>query len=163
MAFDSYLKLDGVDGESVRSGFEKWIEIYSFSMGASNPSSIGTSGAGAGAGKVSLSGFNFMKKTDAASPKMFQMCCEGKHFPKASLILNKAGGDKSISYLKYDFTEVFVDSIQWSGASGGDDTPAESVSLAFGSVNVTYTPQKADGTPGSAVIAGWDIKKNAKL
>jgi hypothetical protein len=30
-------------------------------------------------------------------------------------------------------------------------------------VNVTYTPQKADGTPGSAVIAGWDIKKNAKL
>src|SRR5689334_24466629 len=59
MAFDSFLKLDGVAGESVRSGFEGWIEIYSFSMGASNPSSIGTSGAGAGAGKVSLSGFNY--------------------------------------------------------------------------------------------------------
>jgi type VI secretion system secreted protein Hcp len=94
---------------------------------------------------------------------MFQMCCEGKHFPKASLVLNKAGGDKSISYLKYDFTEVFVESIQWSGSSGGDDTPAESVSLAFGSVNVTYTPQKPDGTPGSAIIAGWSVQKNAKL
>lgn len=163
MAFDAYLKLDGIDGETVRAGFEKWIEIYSFSMGASNPSSIGTSGAGAGAGKADLSSFSFMKKTDGASPKMFQMCCEGKHFPKAQLVLNKAGGDKSISYLKYDFTEVFVDSIQWSGASGGDDTPAESVSLSFGAVNVTYTPQKADGSPGSAVIAGWDVKKNAKL
>ncbi|HEX6807855.1 MAG TPA: type VI secretion system tube protein Hcp [Gemmatimonadaceae bacterium] len=162
MAFDAYLKLDGVDGESVRSGFEKWIEIYSFSMGASNPTSIGTSGQGAGAGKVSLSGFNFMKKTDAASPKMFQMCCDGKHFPKATLTLNKAGGDKSISYLKYEFQEVFVESIQWSGASGGDDTPAESVSLVYGQVNVTYTPQKADGSPGSAVIAGWNLKTNAK-
>lgn len=162
MAFDAYLKLDGIDGETVRAGFEKWIEIYSFSMGASNPATIGTSGAGAGAGKVSLSAFSFMKKTDSASPKMFQMCCEGKHFPKASLVLNKAGGDKSISYLKYDFTEVFVESIQWSGASGGDDTPAESVSLAYGAVNVTYTPQKADGTPGSAVIAGWNVKTNAK-
>ncbi|HEY7895263.1 MAG TPA: type VI secretion system tube protein Hcp [Gemmatimonadaceae bacterium] len=163
MAFDAYLNLDGVVGESVRAGFEKWIEIYSFSMGASNPTNIGTTSAGAGAGKVDISSFNFMKKTDSSSPKMFQMCCEGKHFPKASLVLNKAGGDKSISYLKYDFTEVFVESIQWSGSSGGDDTPAESVSLAFGSVNVTYTPQKPDGTPGSAIIAGWSVQKNAKL
>lgn len=163
MAFDAFLKLDGLDGESVRAGFEKWIEIYSFSLGASNPTNIGTGGEGAGAGKVSISSFNLMKKTDSTSPNMFQKCCGGSHYPKGSVWLNKAGGDKSISYLKYEFTEVFVESIQWSGASGGDDTPAESVSLAFGSVNVTYTPQKADGTPGSAVIAGWSVKKNAKL
>jgi len=164
MPFDAFLKIEtpNVAGESTDSKHKGEIEIYSFSLGASNPTTIGSATGGAGAGKVSLSSFNFMKKTDAASPKMFQMCCDGKHFPKASLVLNKAGGDKSLSYLKYDFTEVFVESIQWSGASGGDDTPAESVSLAYGSVNVTYTPQKADGSPGSPVIAGWNLKTNAK-
>ena len=162
MAFDAFLKLDGLDGESVRAGFEKWIEIYSFSLGASNPTTIGSGGEGAASGKVVISSFNLMKKTDSTSPNMFQKCCAGKHYPKASVWLNKAGGDKSISYLKWDFTEVFVDSIQWSGASGGDDTPTESVSLAFGSVNISYTPQKADGSPGSPVIAGWNLKTNAK-
>jgi len=28
---------------------------------------------------------------------------------------------------------------------------------------VTYTPQKTDGTAGSAVVAGWDVKANAKI
>lgn len=159
MAFDAYLKLDTVDGESTRKGFEKWIEIYSFSLGASNPSNIG-SGAGAGAGKVDISSLNVMKKSDATSPKLFGACCSGKHFPKASLVLNKAGGDAAVDYIKYEFTEVFVDSVQWSGSSGGDDTPTESLSLAFASVHITYTPQKADGTKGSAVVAGWNVKTN---
>lgn len=160
MAFDAYLKLDGVDGETVRSGFEKWIEIYSFSWGASNPTSH--SGAGMAAGKVDISGFNVMKKTDSASPQIFMKCCQGSHFKTATMTLNKAGGEKAIQYLKYEFTELFVDSVQWSGASGGDDTPTESVSFSFSSIKVTYTPQKADGSAGSPVVVGWDVKKNVK-
>lgn len=162
MAFDAYLKLDGLDGDSTRKGFEKWIEIYSFSLGASNTVNIGTSGSGAGAGKVSVSSFNIMKKSDAISPTLFLNCCSGKHFPKGSLVLNKAGGDAAVDYLKYDFNEVFVESVQWSGSSGGDDTPTESVSFAFSKVNITYTPQKADGTKGSAIVGGWDLAKNVK-
>lgn len=30
MAFDTFLKIDGVEGESAASGMEKQIEIYSF-------------------------------------------------------------------------------------------------------------------------------------
>ena len=30
--------------------------------------------------------------------------------------------------MKYDFKEVFVDSIQWSGSSGGDDRPMKNPS-----------------------------------
>jgi type VI secretion system secreted protein Hcp len=163
MPFDAYLKLAGVDGESTRKGFEKQIEIYSFSFGAANPVNIGTGSGGAGAGKVSISSFNIMKKTDAASSKLFQNCCSGKHFPTGVVTLNKAGGDAALDYLKYEFKEVFVESIQWSGSTGGDETPSESVSFAFSSVNVTYTPQKDDGSKGSPQVAGWDVKANAKL
>ncbi|HET6763038.1 MAG TPA: type VI secretion system tube protein Hcp, partial [Longimicrobiaceae bacterium] len=85
MAFDAFLKIDGVDGDSTRAGFEKTIEIRSFSWGATNTATVGSSGAGGGAGRATLSSFNFLKATDAASPTLFQGCCSGKHYPKAKV------------------------------------------------------------------------------
>lgn len=159
MAFDTFLQLDSLDGESTRAGFEKWIEIYSFSFGASNPTTVGPGSGGMSAGKVSLSSFNVMKKTEASSATLFQMCCVGDHFKTAKLTLNKATGDKTkpLSFLVFDFTEVYVESIQWSGSSGGDDTPTESVSFAFAKVTVTYTPQSKTGASGGKPVIGtWD-------
>jgi len=159
VAFDTFLQLDGLDGESTRAGFEKWIEIYSFSFGASNPTTVSAGSSGMSAGKVSLSSFNVMKKTETSSPTIFQMCCVGDHFKTAKLTLNKASGDKKtpLSFLVFAFTEVYVESIQWSGSTGGDDTPTESVSFAFASVTVTYTPQQKTGAAApKPIIGSWD-------
>lgn len=163
MAYDAFLKIDGVNGESQRDGHQNEIEIYSFSWGASNPTSVGSGGKGMAAGRVSISSFNIMKKTDSASPTLFQKCCSGKHFDTATVVLQKAGGDKALDYLTYKFGEVFVESIQWSGSSGGDDTPSESVSFAFGKVEITYKPQIETGGSQQAIGAGWDIHKNVML
>lgn len=161
MAFDAFLKIDGVESEATRKGFEKQIELYSFSWGASNPSTIG-SGGGGGAGKATISSFNFMKVTDKASPVLFQMCCSGKHIPRATVVLHKAGGDEAVNYLTYEFENCFIESIQWSGSSGGDDRPTESVSLAFGKVSITYIEQTITGTKGSPVVGSWDVMAVAK-
>jgi type VI secretion system secreted protein Hcp len=159
MAFDTFIKLGTLNGESTRKGFEKWIEIFSFSMGASNPTTVGAGSGGMSAGKVSVSSFNIMKKTDVSSPTLFSMCCVGDHFPTATVTLNKASGDKTtaLDFLKYEFTEVYIESIQWSGSSGGDDTPTESVSLAFAKVKITYTPQTTKGGKGDPVSTSWDL------
>jgi type VI secretion system secreted protein Hcp len=158
MAFDTYLKLDNIDGETTTKGFEKQIEIYSFSWGASNPTSVGPGGSGLGAGRVSVSSFNIMKKSDATSPKLFQACCTGTHIPKATVTMRKAGGESPVNFLVYEFEGVMVESVQWSGSSGGDDTPTESVSLAFSKVSIRYTPQAAKGTAAPKPIEGaWDI------
>lgn len=157
MAFDAFLKLEGVEGEATKKGYEKQIDILSFSFGASNTSS--PVGAGKGAGKASISDLSIMKWADKASATLFQACCAGKHFPKATLTLCKAGGEESVDYLKYDLQEVMITSIQWSGSSGGDDVPTESLSLAFGVVQMTYTDQAAKGTKGGSVIGKWDLKK----
>jgi type VI secretion system secreted protein Hcp len=162
MAFDTYLSLDGVKGESQDDKHQNWIEIFSFSMGAMNPATIGSGTGGAGGGKATLSEISIVKKTDASSPNLFQGCCSGTHYKKATIHVRKAGGT-ALVYLQYDLTEVFVSSVQWSGSGGGDDTPTESVALAYGAINVTYTPQKVDGTADAAVVAGWDVKANAKL
>ncbi len=160
MAYDTFLTIDGVKGEATRAGFEGWIELYSFSFGASNPATIGAGTTGVGGGKVSVSSFNVMKKTDATSPLLFQQCCLGKHFATAKVVLMKASGDpNALQYLTYDFTEVYVESVQWSGSAGGDESPSESVSFAFGKVQINYTPQTATGASGSPVRGSWDLTK----
>jgi type VI secretion system secreted protein Hcp len=165
MAFDAFMWLEGGDpeakGETQDSGYKDKgaFELYSFSWGASNPTTIGSASGGAGAGKVSISSFNIMKRSDAASPILFLNCAKGKHFTAGHVVLRKAGGT-AVEYLTYDFDEVYVESIQWSGSSGGDDTPTESVSFAFGKVEIKYVPQKGKGEQGTAIPASWDVRTN---
>jgi len=155
MAFDAYLKVPGVDGESRRKDFEKQIEIFSFSLGAQSPTSIGA-GGGRGGGKVSLSLFSFTKWSDVASAAFFQACCTGTQFAKATLTLRKVGGSRSVDVLRYEFENVSVESLNWAGSSADNDVPLEAVSFAFDKVTVTYTPQTATGARGNAVVGSCD-------
>jgi type VI secretion system secreted protein Hcp len=157
MAFDAFLKIDGVDGESTRKGFEKQTEIQSFSWGATNPATMSSASGGAGGGKATLTSFSVTKKTDKASPLLFQACLEGTHYAKASVTLNKAAGKSAVDFLKYEFEKVYVENVQQSGASGGDDAAQEIVSFVFAKVTMTYTPQNPDGTKGSPMVASWDL------
>ena len=162
MAFDTFIELEGIEGESTAKGMEKKIEIYSFSWGASNPTTVGAGKTGISAGRVSS--LNVMKKTDKASARLFLKCCQGQTVPKATVTMRKAGGEAGQKpFLVYKFTDVMVESIQWSGSSGGDDTPTESVSLAFAKVEIEYTLTGKDGKltekgPG----ATWDLTTVSK-
>jgi type VI secretion system secreted protein Hcp len=170
MAFDAFLTFEGksdkgieIKGESTDSDADfkgKATEIFSFSLGASNPIHIGSQAEGAGAGKVSLSSFNFMKKLDAASPPLFRCCADGGHFTSATVVLRKSGAAQ-VKYLTFKFSPAFIESVQWSGSSGGDDTPTESVSVAYGKVEITYQPQDNAGKPkGSPIPASWNQQTN---
>lgn len=159
MAFDAYLKIDGVDGEVMAKGVDKHIEIYSFSWGASNPTSAHSSGGKAlSAGKVSVSSFNLMKKCDKTSTVLFQSCCTGKMFKKATVTMRKAGGEGGQApFLVYDFYDLLIESVQWSGSSGGDDTPTESVSFAFTKSEITYNQIDDKGSPNKVGQAMFDL------
>jgi type VI secretion system secreted protein Hcp len=162
MAYDAFIKLTGITGGSQATGKADHCDIYSFSWGASNPTTVGTE-SGLGAGKVSLSSFNFMKQTDRASPDLFKFCCTGQHIAEVVVSLRKSGGKNPLDYITYTFKECMVESVQWSGSSGGDDTPTESISVAFTSVKIMYQPQKADGAKdGGEKTASWNVKKNAE-
>jgi type VI secretion system secreted protein Hcp len=163
MAFDTYMKIAGLDGESTATGADKQIELFSWSWGASNPSTISPGKAGISAGRCSISSFSVMKKTDKTSPTLFAKCCAGKDFETITVTMRKAAGDAGQKpFLVYTFTNCLVESIQWSGSSGGDDTPTESVSFAFAKVALTYTPQAtAGGTVAGGVDASWDLTKVA--
>lgn len=164
MAFDTFLDLAGCEGESTAKDMTGKIEIYSFSWGASNPTTVGSSSTGLSGGKVSISSFNVMKKTEKSSATLFAACCNGKHFDTATVTMRKASGEGGQkAFLVYKFTDVMVESIQWSGSSGGDDTPTESLSLAFAKVEIEYQQQDSKGgAVGKPVKASWDLTTVAK-
>ena len=157
MASEIYLKVDGVDGEATADKFEKQIVLDSFQLGAHNPTSIGT-GGGAGSGKVTLSNFTVSKRTDTSSVPLFLACCKGTHFENAVVTVRRAGGDQ-IKFLTYTFNVLFVEDINWSGGAG--DEPVETLSFAYGSVEMGYTPQDSTGGEGAEIMGGWDQIKVA--
>jgi type VI secretion system secreted protein Hcp len=167
MAYDAYLYFEGgtpaVEGETADHTYaaKKAISIYSFSWGISNPTTVGH-GGGMSAGKASISSLNIMKRVDTASAALCLLCASGGHLPKAYLVLRKAGGNTQLEYLKYTLEEVYVESVQFSGSSGGDDYPTESVSLAFGKITMEYSKQKPDGTGEPAKTFNWDQRTNQK-
>src|SRR5215470_3879480 len=161
MAYDAFLKLDGITGESQKQNHAGEIDIMSFSWGSSNSSSVGT-GTGVSVGKVSVSDFSIMKSTDTSSPVLFQKCCDGSVIATGTVTLQRQVQGNATPYLVYNFTNVFVTGLQWSGSGGGGDSPSESVSFCFEVGAVDYTPQMDDGSGGNAIHGGWDVGQNVK-
>jgi type VI secretion system secreted protein Hcp len=150
MAFEAYLKIEGINGES--QGGE--IRLESFSWGVSNSNSIATSGSGAGAGRASFQDFSFAALVGKQSPQLFEAAAEGKAIPSATLTVT----DK-VEPLTIKFSDVFISSYKLDeGAIKISEgvlpavqlgAPMESVSFNFAKVEF-----QAGGTVGTGNAAG---------
>ena len=160
MAIDMFIKIDGIEGESLDDSHANEIQLESMSWGASNTGSF-AEGTGGGAGKVSFTDLSCAKKLDKASPILYLSCSTGKHIPKAVLTLRKAGG-KQEDYFRVTMSDVLVSSVQDSGHAQGD-VPLESFTLNFAKIEFAYKPQKADGTLDAAITSGYDLKKSINV
>jgi len=158
---DYFLKLDGIDGEATDHKHGKEIEVESWSWGEVQ-SGTSAHGSGGGAGKVSMQDFHFVMKVNNASPKLMLACATGEHIKKAVLTCRKAGKDQQ-EYLLVTMSDLLVSSYQSGGSAHSDVLPTDQISLNFSKIEWSYKPQKADGTLGAAVIAGYDLKLNKKV
>ncbi len=164
MAFDAFIQLDGIKGESSDDKHKDWIEIQSYGFGAMQPQSNTASSSGnLGSARVEVQNFSFLHNLDISSPKLFEYCCTGQTIPKVTVNLNRAGGDKT-KYMEYKMSDVIVTSVTGGGASASsEDVPMETVTLAFGKIEMTYSKVGIDGKTAGNASAGWDLKKNSKV
>lgn len=156
---DYFLKIEGIDGESIDDQHPGTIEIDSFSWGVSNSSSL--SGGGGGSGKVSVHDISFTSKVSKASPNLMLATATGKHYPRAILFVRKAGGTQQ-DYYKVTLQDIMVTSYQSSAGGSGGDVPTDQFSLNFTKIEFEYKTQKEDGTLGESVKASYDLKKATK-
>ncbi len=162
MAFDAFLKIATVPGESTDDKHKDWIEVLSYSWGLSQPhAGSRSSGGAAAAERVNLQDLSIVKTLDKASPKLFLSCCKGEHIPSVKLELCRATGDKQ-KYQEYKLSDVIVSSVRPGGsAHGGEQLPLEEVSFNFGKIELTYTEtDHKTGKPKGDVKAHWDTTAN---
>ena len=122
MAYDAFLKLDGIEGESNDKAHKGEIEISSYSWGVANSGSF-SHGGGGGEGKATFQDLHFGMPMSKASPKLMSSCATGKHIPSAVLTCRKAGGTQT-EFLKIKLADVLVSSYQNGGNNSGPDADA---------------------------------------
>ena len=158
--FDMFIKIGAIGGESVDRGHKGEIDVLAYSWGASQSGTMHTAVGGA-AGKVDVQDLSLTKWVDKATPNLFLACCNGKHVGEAELTVRKAG-EQSLEYFKITMQDVIITSVSTSG-SGNENRLTEQVSLNFSKVQVSYTPQKPDGSGDAEVLVGWDIAANVAM
>lgn len=162
-AFDAFLEIDGIKGETEDKEFKGHVELMSYSFGATQTGSFQYGGGGA-TGKVQFQDFHFTKRCDDSTPHLFDACCSGKHIPNCMLRLRKATGDGGQKvFYKVKFMDVLLSSQTISGQGSGDPIPTESISFNFAQMIMEYGKQDAKGNIAPGTPKGWDQKKNAKV
>jgi type VI secretion system secreted protein Hcp len=162
MAYDAFMQVKGIDGESQDDGHKNWIEILHFEFAAHQPAGGSRSSSGAASGeRVNVSDVSISKLVDKASPKLFLACCNGEHIPEVTIHLCRAGKDK-VKYLEYKLSDVIISSYAPSGAAGGGDpVPTEQLTFNPGKLEVVYTAtDPKTGKTAGDVKAHWDLVAN---
>ncbi|MGA9286620.1 MAG: type VI secretion system tube protein Hcp [Solirubrobacteraceae bacterium] len=153
----TFLKIDGIEGESTTKDHKGEISIDSFSVSAQGAQGAGSQSSGAGAGKVSIQSFSITKTLDKSSPLLFQAAATGRHLKDAVLSFAHKAGGKEQTYLKFDFQNVLISSVQ-DGSSGGGQ-PTEQVTFAFQKVQESFV--EPNGKVGATV--NFNLSTNLKL
>lgn len=160
-AFDMFLKIEGIPGESTDDKHGEWIEILSYNWGVSQSGTGDMSSGGLrSAERSDYSDFSIVKTLDKASPKLALFCCSGTHIEEIIIELCRATGDKQ-EFMVYEMTDVIVSSVSASG-SAGEALPLEEVTFAYGRIEWTYTEfdPETDAAKGD-VKAHWNLETNS--
>jgi type VI secretion system secreted protein Hcp len=162
MAFDCFLKIEGIPGECTDEKHKDWIEVLSYSHGLSQPGSGSVSSGGArSAERCDHQDFSVVKTLDKTSPTLNIYCCNGKHIGKIQVQLCRATGEKQ-QYMEYILADSIVSSVRPGGSSqGGEALPLEEVSFNYGKIEWIYTEtgHKA-GEAGGVIQKSWDLVEN---
>ena len=164
MAFDAFLKIEGIKGESTDAGHKDQIEVLSYSHSIAQQGGASVSrGGGQTGGRTDIGDFSIVKVLDLATPNLFKYCASGKHIPNIVLELVSAT-ENPHTYMKYTMSDVVVSSVRPGGSSNGEGTrPLEEVSFRFAKIELEYTPFDKTGNAGAAQKAGWDLATNKAL
>lgn len=149
-AFDAFMKIEGVEGESQDEKHKDWIDISSVQYGTTR--TIPAAGTPRAGGAVTFEDIQVTKWIDKSSPDLMLSVCRGKVFPKVEIeMVDRSATSGTNTYLKYELTDVIVTGVKPTApASDGQPMPSESVSLNFTKIEFKY--QKIDAASGATNV-----------
>lgn len=157
MSTDFFLQIDGIEGDSNDSKHAKWIEVQSFSHGASQSVDIKRGADVSGRGVFEA--FVFTHFVDKATPKIQQFCMNGKDIKKCTCEVCRAiSGKQTVIYA------VILENVKIIRAQvktvGEEQPPIEEVSLCCKKTTWKAVPVKPDNTLDGPVETNFDQIEN---
>lgn len=182
MAFDGFLIIDGIKGESPDSSYPgtgvgnmgtalsnfnitleaqpancSWIDAKNFTWGVESKATTST-GGGLAAGRAALSELTFDQTIHRGSPTMWGYCCIGKHIKSCVFIARKSIGEaKPVEFLVIGFENCMITKVETSGS--GDELPAEKVNITYKKCTISYKHIDSKGNKETAVTVWYDQKE----
>lgn len=150
---DMYLQLEGIHGESIVKGYDKWIGLKSAQYQiAGQFTAFDPSHA---AQKASFDHFVFTKKFDSSSIPLMMNELKGTPVSKGKIaFVHPDGRGNPFAFLTIEFESVVVSSYSF-------DNTQETIALKFGKIQWTYYPIDSKGNPSNRPIkGGWDLEEN---
>lgn len=158
-AYDGFLQIDGIPGESADPAHEGWIEIISFSHNMSRP---------AEAQKSKHYDFIVLKEIDKSSPLLYEALNTGSNISEVKLELCT----ENVTFATYTLRNVKVTSVRilsleealsTFGNRRHNPLAMEEISFSYDQILWEYIPISESGEPEASVSAGWDVTEDKPI
>jgi len=138
-----FLKLDGIEGESLDAFHANEIEIFEWTWELDNKASFEMKQAEAST-KVDIQNIVITKICDKASVTLVKYCALGKHVPAGTITCRKNDGELKVIYLLIELKNIMIHSVNWTG-KGAHHELFENVTLSFAEFKLSYSLQQNSG------------------
>jgi type VI secretion system secreted protein Hcp len=153
---EMFLKLDGIEGESLDSTHSGEIEILGWGWPTENHVRWDINQGGQST-KVEVHDIDIKKTCDKASVTLYQCCVTGKHIKNGTITCRKNDGDQKVEYLIAKLTDIMVTKVEWTG-QGESQSLSENLSLSFAEFRLDYKVQNATGDAAGAKSYQFNVQ-----
>jgi type VI secretion system secreted protein Hcp len=135
MAFDAFLRLDGIQGDSNDDAHKDEIEVVAFNWAVTRPKK-----------KKELQPLVIYKRVDKATPQLSMVTCGGGSIASARLDVVRSADRQS--FFQLVLANVVIVGLEIEGVADGESgTPSEKLSLAYEAITVRSLGASGTGTP----------------
>jgi len=178
MAFEAYLYIQGVNGDStsgigqnppteVDAPHKRPIEIKTYGLNIEMPLVENRSATGAiTVGRANFADFETSKSLDVSTASLLFFCLSGKHIDKVVLAIFRRtgegdGDDKPTLFMSALYEHVVITEVGVSGS--GEEIPSETLKFTYSDVKYTYykTDPKTGKTTGQSATFNWHRVENS--
>ena len=153
---ETFLKIEGIKGESLDKKHKDEIEILSFTQSFINTYD-GAIGGGGGAGKVQCGAVTMMKSIDSSSPLLLKGVATGQHYKEA--VITFRSGNTTSEYYVIRMQDLLISELSQTD-SADPNRIFEKLVLNARSFEFKYSPTTVKGELGAPVSFKWDCAAN---
>jgi len=110
MAFDAYLKLDGIDGASKDGAHGDQIDLEEFNVGVEQEPA--TRRGATSAGRTDIKPITFVHIFDKSVPLLLKKCAGGEKIASGKVSVNQTMLGKTVEVMSVELTDIVISNVE---------------------------------------------------